>query len=88
MYGQFELTIHAQNFFWTPTAEYLGRRPVFLVGSLVMFACEIWSAASPNYQNLLASRTIGAFAGSCTEAMGALLVNVSCGFGILLDNSH
>ncbi|KEF52471.1 uncharacterized protein A1O9_11313 [Exophiala aquamarina CBS 119918] len=37
-----------------------------------MFACEIWSAASPYYANLLASRTIGAFFGSCTEAMGAL----------------
>ncbi|KAJ9626697.1 hypothetical protein H2204_009967 [Knufia peltigerae] len=63
------------NFFWTPTSEYLGRRPVFLVASVLLFACEIWAATSPNLDNLLASRVIGAFAGSCTESMGALIVN-------------
>ncbi|KEF51967.1 uncharacterized protein A1O9_11957 [Exophiala aquamarina CBS 119918] len=63
------------NFFWVPFAEYLGRRPVFLVGSLGLFVCEVWSATSASFNSLLASRVVGAFMGSCTEAMGALIVN-------------
>ncbi|KAJ9606384.1 hypothetical protein H2200_009345 [Cladophialophora chaetospira] len=63
------------NFFWVPMAEYMGRRPVFLIGSLGMFVCEIWSATSTSFDSLLASRIVGAFMGSCTEALGALIVN-------------
>jgi MFS family permease len=66
-----------QNFFWVPMAEWLGRRPVFLAGSLGLFICEIWSAVSPSFNSLLASRIVGAFMGSCTEALGAVVVNVS-----------
>lgn len=71
------LTSDRQNFFWVPSAEYLGRRPVFLAGALGLFVCEIWSATSTTFNGLLASRVVGAFMGSCTEALGALIVNVS-----------
>ena len=46
---------------------------------MVMFACEIWSAKSPTYQSLLASRVVGTFFGACTEALGAVVVNVRVG---------
>lgn len=41
-----------------------------------MFLCQIWSGVATSYESLLASRAIGAFCGACTEALGAVVVNV------------
>lgn len=65
-----------QNFFWVPTADYIGRRPVFVICALVTFACQIWAAASQSYGSLLAARVVGSFTASCHEALGAVIVNV------------
>lgn len=41
-----------------------------------MFMCEIWAGLATSYKSLLAARAIGAFCGACTEALGAVVVNV------------
>jgi MFS family permease len=69
-----------KNFFWVPSAEYFGKRLVFVIASLMFFCCIIWSAVSTSFQSLLASRVVGAFAGSSTEALGAAIVNVRYSF--------
>ncbi|KIW87102.1 uncharacterized protein Z519_12213 [Cladophialophora bantiana CBS 173.52] len=63
------------NFFWVPTAEYLGRRPVFVICSVMTFACCVWASVATSYSSLLSSRTIGSFFSSCHEALGPVIVN-------------
>lgn len=70
------------NFFWVPVANYFGKRPVFVLASLVLCVCYIWGANAQSFKSLLWSNCIAAFAGSSTEALGAAMVNVcSRGFG-------
>ena len=68
----------SQNFWWVPTADYIGRRPVFFFCALVTFVCQIWAGASKTYGSLLAARVIGSFTSSCHEALGGVIVNVRC----------
>lgn len=70
------LTESIQNFVWVPLAIYLGRRPVFLLASLTLFACNLWAGLTSDFQSLLGSRAVAGFAGGSTEALGAVIVNV------------
>jgi len=63
------------NFFWVPVANYFGKRPVFVVASLILCVCYIWGAIAQSFKSLLWSNCIAAFAGSSTEALGAAMVN-------------
>ncbi|KAK5046000.1 hypothetical protein LTR84_008787 [Exophiala bonariae] len=63
------------NFFWVPAAEYVGKRPVFVIASLITFLGMVGSAISKSYQLLLACRIIVAAGGSSTEALGAAIIN-------------
>lgn len=76
-----------QNFFWVPAAEYVGKRPVFVVASLITFLGMVGSAVSKDFHTLLACRILVSGGGSATEALGAAIINVSgtlCQAGIVL----
>jgi Major Facilitator Superfamily len=60
-----------QNFFWSPTALYTGRRPVFLIVSFVSFAAVIWCALASSFEMLIAARIIAAFVCAAGEALAA-----------------
>ncbi|KAL6241046.1 hypothetical protein RBB50_011949 [Rhinocladiella similis] len=70
------LTLGLANFIWVPLALYFGKRPVFVVASLIYFVSCIWSSVAKTYGSLLGSRILLAFAGGSTEALAAALVNV------------
>jgi len=72
-----------KNFFWVPTAVYLGKRPIFILSSLILCVANIWAAKSSSIGSLLGSHILAAFAGSSTEALGAAIVNVSFSFPTL-----
>ncbi|OQV06976.1 hypothetical protein CLAIMM_11472 [Cladophialophora immunda] len=63
------------NLFWVPTSEYIGRRPVFILSSILLFVCQIWSASSKSYGSILASRVVGSFMGTLVEGLGPVIVN-------------
>ena len=60
-----------------PAAEYVGKRPVFALASLIFFCAVVGSAVSTNYDTLLACRVLSTVGGSSTEALGAAIINVS-----------
>lgn len=66
----------AQNFIWVPAAIYFGRRPVWLLTCTIAFCFAIWAALAKNLNSLLAARVVVSIAGSNTEALGAIMVNV------------
>ncbi|KAI2470678.1 MFS general substrate transporter [Annulohypoxylon bovei var. microspora] len=69
------LTQGIANFFWVPTAIYIGKRPVFLVSCAIAFIGTIWAAASPSFGSLLGGCIFGAFGGGASEALGAAIIN-------------
>ena len=57
-------------------AIWIGKRPVFVVASCILFATCVWAQGSKSFDSLLASVVIGSFASGSTEALGAAIVNV------------
>jgi len=53
----------------SPTAIIFGKRPVYLFGVVLFLAASIWSAASPSYGSLVASRIVMGIGVSPCEAL-------------------
>ena len=53
------LTIGLSLFLTNPVAKVWGRRPVFIVAIMIMFASSVWGAFAKDYHSFLASRIIG-----------------------------
>jgi len=71
------LTVGLSLFLANPLAKVWGRRPVFIVAIIIMFACSVWGAFSKNYSSFLASRIISGF------GMAPYEVLVQCTIGDL-----
>lgn len=63
------------NFFWVPLANYFGKRPIFVISTLLLAVCYLWGALAKTFRSLLWSNIIAAFAGSASEALAASIVN-------------
>lgn len=53
-----------------------GRRPVFLLSSLIFFGGLVGCAVAPTYKALLACRLVVGLGGGTTEGLAAALINV------------
>lgn len=71
------LTIGLSLFLTNPVAKVWGRRPVFIVAILIMFASSVWGACAKDYDSFLASRIVGGF------GMAPYEVLVQCTIGDL-----
>lgn len=52
------LTLGLALFIANPLAKIYGRRPVFIVAIIIMFATSVWGACAKNYTSFLASRVV------------------------------
>ena len=52
------LTIGLGLFLTNPLAKIYGKRPIYILASIIMFACSVWGAKANNYNSFLASRVI------------------------------
>ncbi|KAF4630575.1 hypothetical protein G7Y89_g7564 [Cudoniella acicularis] len=71
------LTIGMSLFVTQPIAKIWGRRPVFIVAIIIMFAGSVWGAYAKDYDSFLASRIISGF------GMAPYEVLVQCTIGDL-----
>jgi len=55
------LAIGLSLFLLNPLAKVWGRRPVFVIAVIIMFATSLWGALSKDYHSFLASRVISGF---------------------------
>lgn len=69
------LTLGISNFFWVPTAIYIGKRPVFVIACGITFIAAVWAAASKSFDSLQAACIVGGFGGGASEALGAAIIN-------------
>ncbi|KAI1611913.1 serine/threonine kinase 16 [Exophiala viscosa] len=52
------LTIGLGLFITNPLAKLYGKRPIYILAIVIMFACSVWGAEATNYSSFLASRII------------------------------
>jgi predicted MFS family arabinose efflux permease len=52
---------------WVPVANTIGRRPVILLGTLLLTIFSIWAAVAKSYDSLLAARLFMGIAGGPGE---------------------
>lgn len=69
------LVLGLANFFWVPMANYFGKRPIFIVSTLILCVSYLWGALAPSFGSLVGSNIVAAFGGSASEAVAAGLVN-------------
>jgi len=75
--GWLILTLGLCLFFINPLAKVYGKRPIYLMAVIVMFACSIWGALAKDYNSFLASRIVSAI------GMAPYEVLVQCTIGDL-----
>ncbi|EAA58038.1 hypothetical protein AN6063.2 [Aspergillus nidulans FGSC A4] len=60
--------------FWKPLSNRYGRRPIFLLSTILSLVCNIGCAKSPNYASMAACRALTAFFISPAAAIGSAVV--------------
>lgn len=55
--------------FMSPTAILYGKRPVYLVGMILLIVSAVWCAVSPNYASLVVARIFQGIAVSPVECL-------------------
>lgn len=55
--------------FWNPLSRTAGRRPVYLLGSLLLLPCAVWLALSPTYGSFAAARVVTGFFNSFSQTV-------------------
>jgi len=71
------LTIGLSLFIANPAAKVWGKRPIYIIAVLIMFATSIWGALAKDYNSFLASRIVSGF------GMAPYEVLVQCTIGDL-----
>ncbi|KAB8259801.1 major facilitator superfamily domain-containing protein [Aspergillus pseudonomiae] len=60
--------------FWRPLSHRYGRRPIFLLSTILSLVCNVGCAKSPTYASLAACRALAAFFISPAAAIGSAVV--------------
>ncbi|KIW05911.1 hypothetical protein, variant [Verruconis gallopava] len=74
-YGVSAATLSIGCIVFTPFAMRYGRRPVYIITSLIIFGMDIWSARMQNVPDLMLSNVFMGLAGSVNESLFQMTVN-------------
>lgn len=61
--------------FWSSLADIYGRRPIFLLGTIIALASTIGAALAPNYGGYMAARFFQGFGVSPAASVGLAIIN-------------
>lgn len=62
------------NIFWVPLSNWVGRRPVLLVATLLMTLSCVWAGVAKGYDSLLAARMFQGMGGAAADTVAPALV--------------
>jgi MFS family permease len=63
------LFLGASNLWWVPLANTFGRRPIVLLGGLMLALFSVWAAVAKSYDSLLAARCLMGLAAASGETI-------------------
>ena len=68
------LTLGAGSIVWVPLANIFGRRPITLLGVLLMTICCAWAGTATSYESLLAARVLSGLGGAPSDTIAPDMV--------------
>ena len=68
------LLLGGANIWWVPLSNWMGRRPVLLIATLLMTLCSVWCAKAENFGSLLAARILQAAGGGAADTVAPALI--------------
>ncbi|KAJ3539170.1 hypothetical protein NM208_g5594 [Fusarium decemcellulare] len=68
------LFLGAANIWWVPFSNWIGRRPVLLVATLLMTMSTLWCGLATSYNSLLAARVFQGIGGAAADSVAPALV--------------
>lgn len=68
------LMLGASNVWWVPLSNWVGRRPVLLLATLLMTATSVWCAKAESFGSLLAARVLQGAGGGAADTVAPALI--------------
>ncbi len=59
---------------WVPLSNWMGRRPVLLIATLLMTLSSVWCAEAKTFDSLIAARIFQAAGGGAAETVAPALI--------------
>ncbi|KFA72626.1 hypothetical protein S40288_09901 [Stachybotrys chartarum IBT 40288] len=68
------LFLGISSLIWVPLANWMGKRPVLILATLLMTVCSVWCSLATSYDSLLAARILQAVGGGAADTVAPALV--------------
>ncbi len=68
------LLLGTSNMWWVPLSNWMGRRPVLIIATLLMTVCSVWCACAKSFDSLIAARIFQAMGGGAAETVAPGLI--------------
>ncbi|KAI5460933.1 major facilitator superfamily transporter [Mariannaea sp. PMI_226] len=68
------LFLGVANIWWVPLSNWMGRRPVLLIATLLLTLCTVWAGLATSYHSLLAARIFQGIGGAPADTVAPALV--------------
>jgi MFS family permease len=68
------LCLGTSNVWWVPLSNWMGRRPVLLIATLLMTLCSVWCAEAKSFASLLAARVLQGGGAGASETVAPALI--------------
>lgn len=62
------------NIWWVPLSNWIGRRPILLVATLIMTLCSVWCGLATSYESLVVARIFQGIGGAAADTVAPALV--------------
>ncbi|KAL2135112.1 hypothetical protein VTI74DRAFT_9705 [Chaetomium olivicolor] len=68
------LLLGCSNIWWVPLSNWMGRRPVLLLATLLMTLCSVWCARATSFGSLVAARVLQGAGGGAADTVAPALI--------------
>ncbi|KAK4149405.1 major facilitator superfamily domain-containing protein [Chaetomidium leptoderma] len=68
------LLLGGSNVWWVPLSNWMGRRPVLLIATLLMTLCSVWCARAESFGSLIAARILQGAGGGAADTVAPALI--------------
>ncbi|KAK3897628.1 major facilitator superfamily domain-containing protein [Staphylotrichum tortipilum] len=68
------LMLGASNIWWVPLSNWMGRRPVLIIATLLMMLCSVWAAKAESFGSLIAARILQGAGGGAADTVAPALI--------------
>ncbi len=64
----------ASNIWWVPLSNWMGRRPVLIIATLLLMLSSVWAAEARSFGSLIAARIFQGAGGGAADTVAPALI--------------